>query len=58
MDIDLFTKGEDADHPCIQTENEHPYLGVTISEWGFANCRLMSHLLSSGLLNYEFATKY
>ena len=34
----------------FKTEEEHPYLGIHLEEWGAANCRLMNHLLSAGFL--------
>ena len=34
----------------LQTDRTHPYSGITLSEWGAANCRLMAHLLREGKL--------
>jgi len=27
----------------LKTEDEHPYLGILIEEWGAANMRLLNH---------------
>ena len=34
----------------LQTDRTHRYSGITLSEWGAANCRLMAHLLREGKL--------
>lgn len=34
----------------IQADDQHPYAGIQIAEWGAANCRLMHHLLETGQL--------
>ena len=45
----------------LQTDRMHPYSGITLSEWGAANCRLMAHLLPEGKLapcDVEFYLAY
>jgi hypothetical protein len=37
----------------IKTDEEHPYLGIYVEEWGAANMRLMNHLLNSGQLQRD-----
>ena len=68
----LSSKGQHSDQLVIKTEEDHPYLGISIDEWGGANCRLMNHLLHTGQLLrpqieyylaytaqiYDFAAKY
>ena len=54
--IVLGTGGDD--NVVIRTEDEHPYRGVTISEWGAANARLMAHLLQTGALRKEDVEYY
>ena len=68
----LTAKGDHADHLVLKTEDDHPYSGIYLDEWGAANCRLMNHLLQSNILKredieyylsymtqiYEFASKY
>lgn len=47
---------------CLRSEDtSHPYAHITIAEWGAANCRLMNHLLTTGLLqrtDIEFYLAY
>ena len=52
----LGTGGDD--NVVIRTEDGHPYRGVTISEWGAANARLMAHLLQTGALRKEDVKHY
>jgi hypothetical protein len=51
-----------ADHNIVlQTDEDHPYSGISIAEWGSANMRLMAYLLQSGELardNVEFYMAY
>ena len=56
----------------ITSDDDHPYSGITIEEWGAANARIMAHLLHTGQLLpqhieyyiaytfqiYEFAQKF
>ena len=42
----------------IHTEDEHPYSGVTVEEWGAANCRLMNFILQSGQLRRDHVEYY
>ena len=56
----------------LKTDNDHPYSGIRIEEWGAANCRVLNSLLAKGILSrdhveyylayiakiYEFASKY
>ena len=64
--------GESLDNLVIKTEEEHPYSGIHIDEWGAANSRLLNHLLVTGQLQrvdieyylayttqiFDFAGKY
>ena len=34
----------------LQSDDRHPYSGITLSEWGASNTRIMAHLLKSGQL--------
>lgn len=63
---------KDTETLVLKSDDEHPYLGIYIEEWGAANMRLMNHLLCTGQLPrdeiefylayttkiYEFAEKY
>ena len=49
-DLVLTTRGTNEDQVVIKTEEDHPYSGIYLSEWGAANCRLMNALLERGLL--------
>ena len=63
---------EDTETLVLLSDDEHPYLGIFIEEWGVANMRLLNHLLCTGQLPradiefylayttkiYEFAEKY
>lgn len=40
----------DTDKLVVIDDDKHPYSGITIGEWGAANCRLMNYLLQSGKL--------
>jgi len=42
-----------ADTMILKTEDEHPYLGIYIEEWGAANMRLLNFLISSGQLKRQ-----
>ncbi|MCK5872999.1 MAG: hypothetical protein KAG26_09245, partial [Methylococcales bacterium] len=46
----VLAKGmQDSDQQLVfQTEDDHPYSGIFVSEWAAANCRLMNHLLQRG----------
>ena len=46
------------DGVVLQTDDGHPYSGLTLSEWAAANCRLMAFLLSSGQLAPSDADYY
>ena len=37
----------------LKADEEHPYLGIYMEEWGAANMRLLNHLLSSKKLRRE-----
>jgi hypothetical protein len=52
---------QNGDKIVIQREDAQPYSGIFQSEWGAANCRLMHHLLTTGLLarqDIEFYLAY
>ena len=53
----VLSTGRD-NNVVIRTEDEHPYQGVTISESGAANARLMAHLLQTGALCKEDVEYY
>ena len=38
------------DNIVLRSEEDHPYIGISIAEWSAANCRLMAHLLQTGEL--------
>ena len=46
--IVLQANGEES--VVLQTDRTHPYLQITLSVWGAANCRLMARLLWEGKL--------
>ena len=37
----------------LKTEDDHPYLGIYMEQWGAAKMRLLNHLLSKGDLSRE-----
>lgn len=43
----------DQDTVLIKADEEHPYLGIFVEEWGAANMRLLNHLLSTDQLKRE-----
>lgn len=65
-------QGDSLDNVVIKTEEDHPYSGIHIDEWGAANSRLLNHLLVTGQLQrvdieyylayttqiFDFAGKY
>ena len=67
----VLSKSED-DSLVLRQDEDHPYSGITISEWSGANCRLMAFLLRTGELSinmieyylayttqiYDFVSKY
>lgn len=57
----VLARVEQSDELFLRTEDQHPYGGVTVDEWGAANLRLMNALLVSGDLkrcNIEFYMSY
>ena len=54
----VLGSGEGGDNVVILKDNKHPYSGITIGEWGAANCRLMAYLLSTGYLKAEDVDYY
>lgn len=45
----------------VTCDDKHPYGGITLSEWGGANMRLLNHILTTGYLerrNIEFYMSY
>ena len=68
----LSTNGSTDDVLVLRTDHSHPYAGISLSEWGAANCRLMAALLDRQLLPaaetqyylaytlkiFEFVSKY
>ena len=46
----VLTKGDGESGIVVQTNDDHPYAGITKDEWSAANCRLLSHMLRSGQL--------
>lgn len=42
----------------LKTDEEHPYLGIYVEEWGAANMRLLNFLLSSGMLQRQDVEYY
>ncbi len=68
----LSTSGTADDVLILRTDDNHPYTGISLSEWGAANCRLMAALLDRQLLPpadthyylaytmkiFEFVSKY
>ena len=50
-EIVLSASGSSSDNIVIKTEDEHPYSGIFLDEWGAANCRLMNHLINVGQLD-------
>ena len=56
----------------FRDDDEHPYAGISIAEWGASNCRVMAHLIQTGELSrdqveyylayttqiYEYASSY
>jgi hypothetical protein len=57
-DLVLKTGGDQYDRVVIQTDDDHPYAGVYIEEWGAANCRVMNHLLTGNQLRREDVEYY
>jgi hypothetical protein len=49
----LRSGGENMDRVVIQTDDEHPYAGIYMEEWGAANRRVMNHLLAGNILKRE-----
>jgi len=59
----IYTKegSSDTETLVLKTEEDHPYLGIYIQEWGDTNMHLLKQLLTSGLLkrgNVKFCLAY
>ena len=46
----IIKLGEDSEALILKPDDDHPYLGIHIEEWGVVNVKLLNHLLSSGKL--------
>ena len=57
-EIVLSTGGSNQDRIVFKTDEDHPYSGILIEEWGAANCRVMNALLSKGILRRENVEYY
>lgn len=49
----IKTGNEQPEALVLKTDDEHPYLGIFLEEWGAANMRLLNHLLASEKLKRE-----
>ena len=68
----LSADNDNDDRLVLKTEEDHPYAGISIGEWGAANCRLLNALLDRNHMDrvdieyylaytamiFEFSTKY
>ena len=68
----IKTSSKDTESLVFKADDDHPYLGIYIEEWGAANMRLLNHLLATNQIKrkdiefylayttkiYEFAEKY
>ena len=60
-DLVLSMGGQNVDRVILKADDDHPYSGIFMSEWGAANCRLMNALLGKGILardNVEYYLAY
>ena len=53
----VLSHGTD-DRVVLQTDDRHPYSGISVGEWGAANCRLMNALLENGELRRDDVEYY
>ena len=50
----ILRSGQDNEETIVlKTDEDHPYLGIYIEEWGAANMRVLNHLLSTGQLKRQ-----
>ena len=49
----FLAKSGEGENLVIKQDCEHPYSGITLSEWSAANCRLLEDFLRSGDMNIE-----
>jgi len=68
----LTASDSDKDRLVLKSDDDHPYSGIRMDEWGAANCRVMNALIGKQLLSrgdveyylaytariFEFAAKY
>ena len=54
----VLCKLDGDDTLVMRQEDEHPYHGISISEWSAANCRLMAYLIRSGELAGDMIEYY
>jgi hypothetical protein len=54
----VLRSGQAQETIILKTEEEHPYLGIYMEEWGAANMRLMNILLTSGHLKRDDVEYY
>ena len=49
-DLVLTRSGDVDDQLIVRTSDDHPYAGISIAEWGAANCRLLHAILLDGAI--------
>ena len=47
-DVVLSRSTDDDDRLIVRTDDQHPYAGISVDEWGAANARVMNRLLQTG----------
>ena len=50
-DLILTRMDESDDRLVVRTEEAHPYAGISLEDWGAANCRLMYAMITEGALS-------
>ena len=59
QDVFLTPAGEAGQRSlAVQTEDGHPYRGITVEEWGATNMRLFNQLLATGQLTRDCVEYY
>lgn len=54
----LSTEGNYQDRLVLKCDEDHPYAGIHMGEWGAANCRVMNALIAKGILSRQHVEYY
>ena len=57
-DFVLSSSGDTEGNLVLRTDDNHPYAGLSTSEWSAANCRVLNYMLANGNLRRDHVEYY